>query len=269
MIRHLILALLIISTACALQSPKPNLYSIVCRIDIGSNEIKISEMGEGPVGFSVLDSENYAVGMEKEILIFTQKGRTKKKIKCPGMVGHFDLNTQGNGFVTVDKSLYKIDSFQVAKIPTKTKFSLLGNMQGMLRIDLLPNKQIRFISMSPDFVVKGGIDSINLLVSKRMKFMDSLLVNKITEFVGCKDSLFFFFSPKVTQSGTSYQVVSFIVKNDSLGNETKSVHIFGEDFGGFMLLSYPCRYYGGKEFYIMMRKKQNIDIIKVDMNGLF
>jgi hypothetical protein len=266
MSKSILFILSIICISFASQEKEQKIYEVVCSIDIATNKIKISDMGEGVIGFSILDSGRYAVGWENKIVVLTSKGVISKWIKCPFNIGHFDLNSKGDGFVAIKNNIYKIDNYNIAKLPIKTKFTVLGNTQGMFRIDLLPNKDVRFISLSPDFVVKGNIDSIGSLSSKKMRCIDSLLVNKITEFVGCRDNLLFFFTPKETPQRTYYQLAGFTFKDDAIGTEIKNLQIFGEDFGSFMLLSYPCRYYGGNEFFVIMKKNKSIDIVKIDLS---
>jgi hypothetical protein len=111
MLKPILIILSIVSISFDLQGQEQKLYEVVCSIDIATNKIKISNMGEGIVGFSILDSGKYAVGWEDKIVVFSSKGIVIKRIKCPFNIGHFDFNNQGNGFVAIKNDIYRIDNY--------------------------------------------------------------------------------------------------------------------------------------------------------------
>lgn len=263
---------LIFAISCNASTPRQEkpVFTIENKINLKKCGIDLSGMNEGITGFSILPNNRVAIGYDSLILVVDSIGNVVKKIGFDAIIGHFDINTEGTGIVALNDKLCKISKFQRSGGCFRPALSMKGNTQGMLRIDLVNNDSIRIISLSPDFVVKTKIDNIQVLKPEKQNFLDSCLIEKITEFVGFYKGKALFFTPdyNAETKQTFYDFVAFSVEDGQFGNEFSRVRIFDIDFGDFMLLSYPCRYNGGDYGYVMVKREDEVDIVKIDLTKL-
>lgn len=269
--KNLLILLNLVILCSSSESKKTNpIFTIENRIDFKQCGIQLSGMNEGITGFAVLDDNKIAIGYDSLIIIIDSNKNVIKRLIFNDYIGHFDLNSNGTGFVALGENLCNINKLVKDDTCFQPLFSTKGNIQGMFRMDILEKNYIRIVSLSPDFVVKGAIENIKTMRPVEQTFLDSCIIEKITEFIGFYKGKALFFSPNFNHETkkTFYDFVTFSVNGTQLGKEFSRVRIFDINFGEFMLLSYPCRYSGGDYFYIMMKMNEEILFIKVDLTRL-
>lgn len=225
----------------------------------------------GPIAFSVLGDKLALLGANmKEIVIIDKNGEIAKRIRFKKEIGHFDLDSNGNGFASIEDSLYKIDSFIPAKNGIKTRFTLKGNVEGRFRIDLLKDNAVRFISYAPDFIVEALRDSVNKVITRPKSKIDSVVVNQMSLYVGFYNNYHVFLD--YNQIGPNklpyFKLFAFSIQ-DSTITYSKKFNSIGQNIGCPIMWSYWSRMDESNGcFYVMLFDGKNVDIRRFDLQKL-
>lgn len=264
------LILLFIGMQHAFANDTTDISEVVCRINPEKYGIKIDyRYPTGPWGFSVLGN-SVAIGNDNEIIIITNKGDVRKRIKFKAFIEHFDLDSNGNGFMKIRDSLYAIKDFEVKDEPVKTNFLHKVRNVGRLRIDLISNEQVRFISFEPDFIAianRNNLDSARIRDGKNL--IDSIMIWNMGWFVGQYKDFYVFVDYNVDLKGQHYfRLAAFTIKNGDF-SDFKEFEILGRDYGSYFWWSYCFRLDETKGcFYVMFFKNKNIVIRKFDLEKI-
>ena len=185
----LFIAYLTIQNAFACDSDK--ITQLIYKIDpIKYGIICNAEGTVGPEGFSVLN-DKVAISNVREILIIEKNGKLYKKIKLNKIFGHFDIDSKGNGFFSIDGEIYEIKEFNA--ILGKYKKSLgRGAGVGYFRLDLV-NSNLRVIYDPPAYIahtINGNFNNMNIDYAKNL--MGKKIFDNLSDYVGKYENLHIF-----------------------------------------------------------------------------
>lgn len=264
------LILLFVCMQHAFADGTTDVSEVVCKINPEKYGIKIDyRYPTGPGGFSVLGNK-VAIDNYDEIIVVTNNGDVRKRIKFKELIGHFDLDSNGNGFVGVNNSLYIIRNFEIRDKPAKTNFSLNGINSGRFRIDLISNEQVRFISFTPEFIAvanRNDLDSAKICDGKNL--IDSIMIWNMGWFVGQYKDFYVFVDCNVDSKGQNYfRLAIFTVENGNF-SDFKEYEIVGKDYGNYFWWSHWFRLDETRScFYVMFLENKNIVIRKFDLEKI-
>jgi hypothetical protein len=240
---------------------------IVSRMDMDKNGIHYTEDGEGPLGFSVLDSCTFGLWDRDGILILTDEGRKIEKHFVGYEASHFDFTREGDGFFAVHNKLYRLRGFKAEWPPLKVSFPLSGIESGRFRIDLFSTDSIRIIGQNPDFIVESDYASITNV--KPLTNVDSLgerIIDNIALFVGLFEGKYLFSRFGSEWSPSDWQFLEYT----PAGTITKRIL---KTKGGWSCkpfkFSYPSRMDREGNIYMMLKQESDLVIWKLAYNDLF
>jgi hypothetical protein len=240
---------------------------IVSRMDMDKNGIHYTEDGEGPLGFSVLDSCTFGLWDRDGILILTDEGRKIEKHFVGYEASHFDFTKEGDGFFAVHNKLYRLRGFKAEWPPLKVSFPLSGIESGRFRIDLFSTDSIRIIGQNPDFIVESDYASITNV--KPLTNVDSLgerIIDNIALFVGLFEGKYLFSRFGSEWSPSDWQFLEYT----PAGTITKRIL---KTKGGWSCkpfkFSYPSRMDREGNIYMMLKQESDLVIWKLAYNDLF
>lgn len=256
----IILMMLGVEHSCAFSLGK-----IVCRINMDKSDVYCTEEGEGPVGFSILDSETIGLWDGKKILLVTEGGKKVESKKIGFEAAHFDFSSEGTGFCVFGGKLFRLNHFKAQPIPVQ--FSLKGVSSGSFRIDLINSDSVRFISQTPDFIISCPVDSVTRV--KQTFKLDTLqrnIINNLGVFVGSFNGKHLFCRIDFLNAPNDWQVFE---TTDGKDKNTKKVKVENQPMGQPFLFSYPFRIDRDGNLYLMLKQNRDLVIWKLNYKEIF
>lgn len=241
---------------------------IVSRMDMDKNGIHYTEDGEGPLGFSVLDSCTFGLWDGDSILILTDEGRKIEKHFVGFEASHFDFTKEGDGFFAVHNKLYRLRGFKAEWPPLNVSFPLSGIDAGRFRIDLFSTDSIRIIGQNPDFIVESDYASIASI--KPPTNVDSLgerIIDYIAIFAGSFEGKYHF--SQLDRVSGPYEW-RFLEHPPAGTMKTSNIKVKYTLFNYRPFkFSYPSRVDREGNIYMMLKQARDLVIRRFDYNDLF
>ncbi len=245
---------------CALSLGK-----VICRINMDKSDIYCTEEGEGPVGFSILDSATIGLWDGKRILLVTEGGKRIVAKNIGFEAAHFDFSSEGTGFCVFGEKLFRLNHFKAQPIPVK--FSLEGVSSGSFRIDLINSDSVRFISQTPDFMIVCPVDSVkSMKLTSKIDTSQISIINNLGVFVGSFNGRHLFCRIDFLNSPNDWQVFEV---TDGKNKNTKKIKVQNQPMGQPFLFSYPFRIDRDGNMYLMLKQNRDLVIWKLNYQEIF